>query len=73
MKALIQKLFDGKKMVDMQPNTEVHKIHRQYTRELLKIRKRAKIIEREARNISKNIDTTTRIAIATGALKRYER
>jgi hypothetical protein len=72
MKALIQKLFDGKKMVNVKPNVEVHKIHQQYNRELLKIRKKAKIIEREARSISRRIDTTTRIAIATGALKEYK-
>jgi hypothetical protein len=72
MKALIQKLLDGKKMVDIPPNAEVHKIHRHYTRELLKIKKKAKIIEKEAKKISKRIDTSTKIAIATGALRKYE-
>lgn len=73
MKTLLNKLFDGKKVVQPPPNLEVHKIHQHYNRELLKIKKKAKIIENEAKRISKKIDTTTRIAIATGALKQYDR
>lgn len=73
MNTLLKRLFDGKTVVQPPPNAEVHKIQRHYNRELLKIRKKAKIIENEAKSISRKIDITTRIAIATGALKKYER
>lgn len=51
-------------------NPVTHELKNKYNRELLSIKRKAKIIESEAYEIRRIVDTATRIAIATGGLKK---
>lgn len=52
------------------PENGTHATKQRYTSDLLKIRRKARIIEREARDIKRLVDTATQIAIATGGYKK---